>query len=166
MAAERDTVDLKRVQYMEPFVGQTFEGRISSITSFGMFVELDNGVDGLVHISMMDDDYYEYDEEHFLLYGRRTGKEYHLGDAVTVTLIKADTERKQIDFVLGEITDIGSLQGRLAQSSSRDMTKKSKSKKDKPGSGSKKPSRSTKGRDKKGGKKNGQKKSNKRKKRR
>lgn len=166
VAAERDTVDLKRVQYMEPFVGQTFEGRISSITSFGMFVELDNGVDGLVHISMMDDDYYEYDEEHFLLYGRRTGKEYHLGDAVTVTLIKADTERKQIDFVLGEITDIGSLQGRLAQSSSRDMTKKSKSKKDKPGSGSKKPSRSTKGRDKKGGKKNGQKKSNKRKKRR
>lgn len=166
VAAERDTIDLKRVQYMAPFVGQSFEGRISSITSFGLFVELENGVDGLVHISMMDDDYYEYDETHFVLYGRRTGKEYHLGETVTVTLIKADTERKQIDFVLGEITDIGSLQGRLAQSTSRDMTKKSKTKKDKSGSSTKKASRNTKGRDKKSSKKKGQKKSNKRKKKR
>lgn len=166
VAAERDTVDLKRVQYMVPFVGQTFEGRISSITSFGMFVELENGVDGLVHISMMDDDYYEYDEEHFLLYGRRTGKEYHLGEVVTVTLIKADTERKQIDFVLGEIKDIGSLQGRLAQSSSHGMTKKNKPKKDKGDSRAKKSRRSGKGPGKKNSKKNGAKKNSKRKKKR
>ncbi len=57
-AAERDTVDLKKTQYMVPFIGEVFEGKISSITSFGMFVELDNGIDGLVHMNMMTDDYY------------------------------------------------------------------------------------------------------------
>ena len=58
VAAERDTNDLKKVQYMEPFIGEVFDGKISSITSFGMFVELENGIDGLVHIATMDDDYY------------------------------------------------------------------------------------------------------------
>ena len=75
--AERDTVDLKKTQYMVPFVGEVFEGTISSITSFGMFVELENGIDGLVHMSMMNDDYYFFDEEHFVLVGKRTGKTYH-----------------------------------------------------------------------------------------
>lgn len=103
VAAERDTNDLKKVQYMEPYVGEVFDGKISSITSFGMFVELDNGIDGLVHIATMDDDYYFFDEEHFLLVGRRTGRTYHLGEAVKVTLIKADKDKKQIDFLLGEI---------------------------------------------------------------
>ena len=56
--AERETTDLKKTQYMVPFVGEVFEGSIASITSFGMFVELENGIDGLVHISMMNDDYY------------------------------------------------------------------------------------------------------------
>lgn len=103
VAAERDTNDLKKVQYMEPYVGEVFDGKISSITSFGMFVELDNGIDGLVHIATMDDDYYFFDEEHFLLVGRRTGRTYYLGEVVKVTLIKADKDKKQIDFLLGEI---------------------------------------------------------------
>lgn len=88
---------------MEPFIGEVFDGKISSITSFGMFVELENGIDGLVHIATMDDDYYFFDEEHFLLVGRRTGRTYHLGQEVKVTLIKADKDKKQIDFLLGEV---------------------------------------------------------------
>lgn len=113
VAAERDTMDLKKVQYMEPFVGEVFEGRISSITSFGMFVELENGIDGLVHIATLTDDYYFFDEEHFLLVGRQTGTEYHLGQVVTVTLVKADSAKKQIDFVLGAVEDISYFLNRM-----------------------------------------------------
>lgn len=113
VAAERDTLDLKKVQYMEPFVGEVFEGRVSSITSFGLFVELDNGIDGLVHIATLTDDYYFFDEEHFLMVGRNTGKEYHLGQTVTVTLVKADSAKKQIDFVLGAVEDISYFLSRM-----------------------------------------------------
>lgn len=115
--AERDTVDLKKTQYMVPFVGEVFEGTISSITSFGMFVELENGIDGLVHMSMMNDDYYFFDEEHFVLVGKRTGKTYHLGEKVTVTLVKADVEKKQIDFVLGEVNNLMAIQEQLQNGS-------------------------------------------------
>lgn len=116
VAAERDTVDLKKTQYMVPFIGEVFEGKISSITSFGMFVELDNGIDGLVHMNMMTDDYYFYDEEHFLLVGKRTGHIYHLGDTVTVTLVKADVEKRQIDFVLGEVDNLMRIQEMMKNS--------------------------------------------------
>ena len=78
-----------------------------------MFVELENGIDGLVHISMMNDDYYFFDEEHFVLIGKRTGKIYHLGEKVTVTLVKADVEKKQIDFVLGEVDNLMAIQEQL-----------------------------------------------------
>ena len=98
---------------MEPFVGEVFEGRVSSITSFGLFVELDNGIDGLVHIATLSDDYYFFDEEHFLMVGRNTGKEYHLGQTVTVTLVKADSAKKQIDFVLGAVEDISYFLSRM-----------------------------------------------------
>lgn len=113
VAAERDTVDLKKTQYMVPFVGEVFEGIISSITSFGMFVELENGIDGLVHLNMMNDDYYFFDEEHFLLVGKRTGRIYRLGESVTVTLVKADVEKRQIDFVLGEVDNLSRIQQEL-----------------------------------------------------
>ena len=101
--AERETLDMKKVQYMAQYVGENFEGHVSSITAFGLFVELDNGVDGLVPYNLMDDDHYVFDEPHYMAYGRRTGKEYRLGTPVTVTLIKADTELRQIDFVIGEV---------------------------------------------------------------
>ena len=118
VSAERDTVDLKKTQYMVPFIGEVFEGTISSITSFGMFVELENGIDGLVHMSMMTDDYYFYDEEHFVLVGKRTGKIYRLGETVTVTLVKADVEKRQIDFVLGEVDNLMKIQEEMNISSS------------------------------------------------
>lgn len=101
--AERETLDMKKVQYMAQYVGESFEGHVSSITAFGLFIELNNGVDGLVPYNLMDDDHYVFDEPHYMAYGRRSGKEYHLGTPVTVTLIKADTELRQIDFVIGEV---------------------------------------------------------------
>lgn len=129
VAAERDTDDLKKVQYMEPFVGQVFTGKVSSITSFGMFVELDNGIDGLVHINMMNDDYYFYDEDHFLLVGRRTGKTFHLGQEVEVTLVKADAEKKQIDFVLGEVNNLMALRERMESKVNKVSSSSKKAKK-------------------------------------
>ena len=115
--AERETLDMKKVQYMAQYVGESFEGHVSSITAFGLFIELDNGVDGLVPYNLMDDDHYVFDEPHYMAYGRRSGKEYRLGTPVTVTLIKADTELRQIDFVIGEVEYID---GYLRRAQSRE----------------------------------------------
>lgn len=98
--AERETTDLKKVEYMSQFVGEEFDAVISSVTSFGMFVELDNGVDGLIHISSLADDYYEYVEEKYALVGRHDLFTYRLGDPVTVVLVKANVEEKNIDFIV------------------------------------------------------------------
>lgn len=98
--AERETVDLKKVEYMAQFVGDEFAGIISGVTAFGLFVELENGVEGLVHVSSMDDDYYHYAEERYALIGERSGRMYRLGDPVKVTLRKVNPEEKTIDFEL------------------------------------------------------------------
>jgi len=98
--AERDTEDLKKVQYMKQFEGNVFEGIISNVTSFGMFVELDNTVEGLVRMSDMDDDYYTFDDKHYCLIGERTRKVYRIGDVVKVVLVKADIGARRIEFTL------------------------------------------------------------------
>ncbi len=98
--AERETVDLKKVEYMAQFIGDEFAGAISGVTAFGLFVELENGIEGLVHVSSMDDDYYRYDEDRYSLIGQRTGKVYRLGDAAAVKLVKVNPAERTIDFVL------------------------------------------------------------------
>lgn len=98
--AERDCIDMKKAEFMADKVGEHFEGTISSITGFGMFVELDNTVEGLVRLSSMDDDYYNYDEKSLCLIGERTKKTYRIGDKVHVQLIKVNPESRQIDFML------------------------------------------------------------------
>lgn len=98
--AERETEKLKKVEYMEQHIGEEFEGVISGITSWGMYVELPNTVEGLIHVVAMDDDYYIYDEEHMLFIGERTKKIFRLGDQVKVLVAKADRIRRQIDFEL------------------------------------------------------------------
>lgn len=100
MEAERETVDLKKTEYMAQFVGQRFPGIISSVTAFGMFVELDNGVEGLVHVSTMDDDYYQFDENTYALIGERTKKTYHIGDALEIVVLKANLVERTVDFAL------------------------------------------------------------------
>ena len=98
--AERETTDMKKIEYMAQFVGEEFSGIISGVTAFGIFVELDNGVEGLVHVSTMVDDFYEYREEQFAMVGERTNKAYRLGDEVEILLVRANVEERNLDFVL------------------------------------------------------------------
>lgn len=98
--AERETTDMKKIEYMKQFVGETFKGIISGVTAFGIFVELDNGVEGLVHVSTMTNDFYDYVEEQYAMIGQRTQKAYRLGDEVEVILVRANVEERNIDFVL------------------------------------------------------------------
>jgi ribonuclease R len=100
--AERDTEDLKKVEYMKSKEGEVFEGTISNVTSFGMFVELDNTAEGLVRMSSMDDDYYIFDEKRYCLVGERTIKVYRIGEKVVIRVARADIESRQLDFILEE----------------------------------------------------------------
>lgn len=102
--AEREAVDMKKAEYMSAHVGEEFDGILSSVTAFGMFVELDNTVEGLVRVNTMMDDYYRYDPDMLSLTGERTGKEYRIGDTVRVQLVKSSPESRQIDFLL--ISDV------------------------------------------------------------
>ena len=99
MEAERNCLDMKMAEYMSQFVGEKFSGVISSVTSFGMFVELSNTVEGLVSMSDLLDDYYIYDDKTKSLVGERRKKVYKIGDSVDVILIKADKESRRIDFM-------------------------------------------------------------------
>lgn len=98
--AERETVDLKKVQFMADKVGEVYPGIISGVTAFGLFVELENTVEGLVHVSNLTDDYYHYDQKGYALIGERTRRRYRLGDEITVQVARVSAEDRQIDFVL------------------------------------------------------------------
>lgn len=100
--AERETDDLKKAEYMLDKIGETFTGVISSVTSFGLFVELENTVEGLVHVSYMVDDYYHYHSDQLMLVGERTGKQYRIGDEVKVRVTAVDPEERSVDFELVE----------------------------------------------------------------
>ena len=99
---ERETVKLKKAEYMEARIGQQFDGIVSGVTGWGLYVELPNTVEGLVHVSSMDDDYYVFDEENYQLVGEESKKAYHLGDAVRVLVSDVDLNSKSIDFVLAD----------------------------------------------------------------
>ena len=96
--AEREVDDLKKAEYMLDRIGEEFDGIISSVTSFGMFVELPNTIEGLVHITALDDDYYIYDEAHLCLIGERTKKIYRLGDTAKVVCSRVDIPNREIFF--------------------------------------------------------------------
>jgi ribonuclease R len=100
MEAERETVELKKAEFMSDKVGETFEGIISGVTQFGFFVQLPNTVEGLVHVSTLTDDYYHFHDRIYALVGERTRRRFRLGDPVVVTLRHVDVETHQIDFVL------------------------------------------------------------------
>lgn len=97
---ERESVDLKSVEYMKDFVGQKFDALISSVTNFGFFVELENGVEGLVRAASLFDDFYNYVDSEFALIGERKGKSFHVGDGVHVRLIEANVKLRQLTFEL------------------------------------------------------------------
>lgn len=98
--AERDTESLKKAQFMLDKIGEEFEGIISSVTNFGLFVELENTIEGLVHVSYMTDDYYRFDDRQMIMIGEHTGKQFRLGDEVTVKVIAVKPEESAIDFEL------------------------------------------------------------------
>ncbi len=100
MEAERDSVELKKVEYMQQFVGEEFTGIINGVTGFGFFVQLENTAEGLVHVEDLTDDYYQYREDQQILIGERTKNIYRLGDKVEVKLVRASVEERKLDFIV------------------------------------------------------------------
>ena len=104
--AERELVQWKKVRFMADKVGDEFEGYITGVTAFGLYIELiEHFVEGLIHISTMADDYYRFVERAHVLRGENKGKVYRLGDRVTVQVVKVDMERRQVDLGMSEILD-------------------------------------------------------------
>ena len=100
--AERETNKLKKVQYMAERIGEVFEGIISGITSWGIYVELPNTVEGMIRTSLLTDDFYAYDEKNMELKGTHSGKVYRLGEPVKVLVNSTDEVLRTIDFLLYE----------------------------------------------------------------
>ncbi len=99
MEAERASIKYKQVEFMADKIGKVFEGVISGVTEWGIYVEIiENQCEGMIHIRDLDDDYYEYDESNYCIRGRYSGKEYRLGDRVKVEVVKADLQKKQLDY--------------------------------------------------------------------
>ncbi|QIA27994.1 ribonuclease R [Thermaerobacter sp. PB12/4term] len=118
--AERESVDLKKVQFMADKVGETYRGIISGVTSFGLFVTLPNLVEGLVHVSTLTDDYYHYEEKLYSLVGERTRRTFRLGDEVEVVVAGVHPETRTIDLVLAELAgELEDYAGRPARAGRR-----------------------------------------------
>ena len=100
--SERETVKLKKVEYMKDKINQEFDGVISGVTQWGIFVELANTVEGLVRIADLVDDFYIYDEDKYEFYGESTGKTYKLGQKVKIKVKKADVSMRALDFEMVE----------------------------------------------------------------
>ncbi|MFQ5651670.1 MAG: ribonuclease R [bacterium] len=101
LEAERESIKLKKVEYMQRHLGDEFEAVISGVVAFGIFVEItDLLVEGLVHISDLEDDYFFHDEQNYQLVGQKTGRSYRLGDPVKVRVVRVSVDERVIDFVL------------------------------------------------------------------
>jgi ribonuclease R len=125
--ATRDALDWLKCEYMQDKVGETFKGIITSVNSFGVFVELEDiYVDGLVHITALDNDYYHYDPVGHRLTGERTGKVLRLGDPLTIVVAKVNLDERKIDFLLA-----GGIEGENKRKRSRKAEKLVEAKPDK-----------------------------------
>jgi ribonuclease R len=104
--AERELVQWKKVRFMADKVGDVFDGYVTGVAPFGLFVELvDHYVEGLVHVSTMADDYYRFREQAHALFGENTRKTYRLGDKVRVQIVRVDLDRRMIDLGLEDVLD-------------------------------------------------------------
>ena len=99
---ERDSEDIKKAEFMRDKIGETYTGVISSITSFGVFVELENTVEGLIRFENLGNEYFEYNEERKILVGERTHKIYEIGQSVDIVVIEASKELRRVSFALVE----------------------------------------------------------------
>ncbi|NOX17856.1 MAG: ribonuclease R [Chlorobi bacterium] len=101
--AEREMIKIKQIQFLNDKIGEEYQGIISGVTNFGLFIKLNHTLaEGLVHIKDLDDDYYVFDEKNYTLRGKSKGKKYRLGDQVIVKLISVNHERKEINFTLAD----------------------------------------------------------------
>lgn len=100
MEAERETDALKMAEFMEQHIGEEFDGIISSVTGFGLFVRLPNTIEGMVHVSYLTDDYYHFHDKQYMMVGERTGKTFRIGDEVRIRVVSVDRANKTIDFEL------------------------------------------------------------------
>jgi ribonuclease R len=105
--AERDSVELKKIEFMERHLGDEFQGTVSGVTNFGLFVLLDNVLaEGLIHVSRLEDDYYRYVEEEYALIGELTGRRFRLGDRVEVQVVAVDREARKLDLGLASTAGV------------------------------------------------------------
>ncbi|MFO7369565.1 MAG: ribonuclease R [Bacteroidales bacterium] len=101
MEAERASIKYKQTEFMKDKVGQQFDGVISGVTEWGIYVEIiENKCEGMIPMRELAGDFYEYDEDSYSIRGRRTGKKYQMGDPIQITVVRVNMERKQIDFAL------------------------------------------------------------------
>ncbi|MBO7288622.1 MAG: ribonuclease R [Clostridia bacterium] len=100
MEAEREADDMKKAEYMAERIGNVYNAVISSVTSFGMFAETEFGIEGLISMSDLDDDYYEFNEKMLTLHGRNTGKTYNIGDSISIIVKRADPAMREIDYII------------------------------------------------------------------
>lgn len=121
--AEREVDKMKKAEYMEQFMGETFEGVISGMNTWGMYVELPNTVEGMVHVTALKDDYYFYDEERYVMVGEHTNNIYKLGEKVKVVVTGVDKLLKTIDFELASEDEDDSLEKESAKSGKRKRKK-------------------------------------------
>lgn len=129
MEAERDIVNLKKCQFMSAKVGETFSGLVTSVQAFGFFVELqDFFVEGLVHVSSLNDDFYQYEEERHRLIGSNRRREFAIGTPVSVRVHKVDLERREIDFRLVDL-DPGSSRRRQGAAVAREPSRQARQRK-------------------------------------
>ncbi len=104
--ASRDVMSWLKAEYMQDKIGETFKGIISTVTSFGLFVELDDVfVEGLVHVSALKSDYYHFDAARHTMTGENSGKTFRLGDSIEILVARVDLDDRKIDFVLPESGD-------------------------------------------------------------
>lgn len=104
--AERETIELKKAEFMSEKIGERFEGIISGVTPWGFYVQLPNTVEGLVHVSTLTDDYYHFHPDYYALIGERTRRRFRLGDRVVVRVSGVDVDNRHIDFQLDEESDV------------------------------------------------------------
>ena len=116
---------MKKVEYMLPFEGEVFPAIISGVTGFGFFVQLENSVEGLVHISNLIDDFYTFNPDTYTLLGEHTRKQYQIGQPVTVRLTKVNVDERQLDFevLMADGSRLEQAEGDLAKRPKRPSTK-------------------------------------------
>jgi ribonuclease R len=98
--AERASIKYKQVEFMQDYIGKIYPGVISGVTDWGIFVELENKIEGMIPIRELDDDFYIFDEKNYSLVGRHSHKIYQLGDELKVKIWRTNLEKKQLDFQL------------------------------------------------------------------